>query len=86
MHDHLRRRFWVETGLALASGALCLLTIFWNDWIEIVFSIDPDHDSGSLEWQIVVGSLAMTIAMVALARQEWRRSAGIASAEADARG
>lgn len=73
MHDHLRRRFWVETVMALVSGILCLLTILQNNWIEIVFNVDPDQYSGSLEWLIVVVSLAVTVTLVVLARYEWRR-------------
>lgn len=76
MNDGLRRRFWVELGMALSSGVLVLLTIFWKNWIEIVFRVDPDTNSGSLEWLIVVGALALTLTLAVLARHEWRRSAG----------
>ncbi len=73
MHDRVRRRFWVETVMALISSALCLVTILLNNWIEIVFKVDPDHYSGSLEWLIVFISLAVTATSVTLARYEWRR-------------
>ncbi len=75
MNAGLRRRFWVELGLALASGVLVLLTLFWKDWIEFVFRVDPDANSGSLEWLIVFVALALTLTWAALARHEWRRSA-----------
>jgi hypothetical protein len=72
MHRQLRRRFWLETGMALISSAVLLLTIFWHDWIEIVFKFDPDQYSGSLEWLIVAILLAVTVALAAVARREWR--------------
>ncbi len=75
MNDRLRRRFWVESGVALSNGVLVLLTIFWKNWIEIVFRVDPDANSGSLEWLIVFVALALTLTLAALARHEWRRSA-----------
>ena len=80
MRDGLRRRFWIETGMALASGVVFLLTVLWKDWIEIVFRVDPDQYSGSTEWLIVFVSVAITVTMVALARSEWRRSDLTASA------
>jgi hypothetical protein len=69
----LRRRFWAEMAMALASGSLLILTLAWKDWIEIVFRVDPDHRSGALEWLIVVVALAATATFTALARYEWRR-------------
>ena len=75
MHGYLRRRFWVETATASVCAALCLLTILWNDWIEIVFQVDPDQHGGSLEWLIVAASSAGAVTLVALARNEWRRPA-----------
>jgi len=75
MNDGPRRRFWVELGLALSNGVLVLLTIVWKNWIEIVFRVDPDANSGLLEWLIVVVALALTMTLAALAHHEWRRSA-----------
>ena len=78
MSEQLRRRYWVETGMALVSSVVLLLTVLWKDWIEIVFRVDPDQSSGSLERLIVLVSLAITVTTVALARREWRRAASIA--------
>jgi hypothetical protein len=69
----LRRRFWAEIAMALASSSLLILTLAWKDWIEIVFRVDPDHRNGGLEWLIVVVALAATATFTALARYEWRR-------------
>jgi len=69
-----RRRFWVETALAVLSAFFVLLTALWKDWIEIVFRVDPDHHSSALEWVVVLTLVAATIAFSALARRECRRS------------
>jgi hypothetical protein len=71
MTDGVRRRFWIETGLALVSGLLALLTLLWKDWIELVFKVDPDASSGALEWLIMGVLLAITLTTATLARREW---------------
>jgi hypothetical protein len=73
----LRRRFWIEAALALLSAFFLLLTVLWQDWIEIVFGVDPDHYSGSLERTIVVVLIAMTVTTIALAGREWRRRVAV---------
>jgi hypothetical protein len=70
----LRRRFWAEAALATASAFSAVLTIMWRDWIETVFRIDPDQHSGALEVLVVLTFVAATIACIALARREWRRT------------
>ncbi len=73
MH-HLPRRFWLETSLGAASLILLVVTLFWRDWIEIVFRVDPDHGNGSFEW-LLVGVLAVAaITCSILARLEWQRA------------
>lgn len=73
VRERLRGRFWIETGLSLVSLVFMVLTVVWKDWIEIVFRVDPDHASGSLEWAIVAGAAVLTITFAAFARAEWRR-------------
>jgi hypothetical protein len=72
MRNALRRRFWLETGLAIATGILFVITLVRNDWIEVVFRVDPDNNNGSLEWLIVGILLVATITLFALASYEWR--------------
>jgi hypothetical protein len=69
-----RVRFWVESALSTAAAALCLMTMLWKDWIEIVFGVDPDHHSGSLEWVIALGTLLVAVGSGAAARHEWLRA------------
>jgi hypothetical protein len=74
MNRSPRTRFWVETGLATAAGIFTVLTALWKDWIEIVFGADPDHHSGSLEWLLAAGTLAVAICFCIAARHEWLRA------------
>ncbi len=74
MNRRFRRRFWLETGLAAVTGLLCVITPVWPDWIEAISGWDPDQHNGTVEWMIAAGFLVVTIVMLAVAAQEWRRS------------
>ncbi len=74
MKSKLSRRFLVEGAMAMASGLVLVLDVAWKDWLEIVFRIDPDHRSGSVEALVVVLCVAVTITFTVLARHEWRRT------------
>ena len=43
----------LEALVALAAGALGIITMFWHDWIEALTGWDPDQHNGSAEWLIV---------------------------------
>jgi hypothetical protein len=63
---------------AASFGVSCLLvcvTLVWPRWIELLFQIDPDHNSGGLEWLIVLAMSAWSFGSLMLARREWRRCA-----------
>jgi len=70
----LRGRFWFETGLAIVTGILFVITLVWHDWIEIIFNVDPDQGSGLLEWLVVGALLVVTIVLFVLARYERRKA------------
>jgi undecaprenyl pyrophosphate phosphatase UppP len=70
-------RVWLEITITLCAGILGILTIFWHDWIEALTGWDPDRHSGSLEWIIVVGLLAIAVAMGTVARRHWKLLAGV---------
>ena len=74
MRNALRRRFWLETGIAIITGVLFAITLIRNDWIEIVFRVDPDNNNGTFEWLIVGALLLVTITLFILASYEWRRA------------
>lgn len=68
-----RMLFAFQTVLACGAVAFAIITVVWRDWIEIVFSVDPDKHSGSLEWLIVAACLAIAMTCGAAARSQWRR-------------
>jgi len=74
MRKTLRWRFWLETSIAIVSSILFVVTLLQRDWIEIVFGVDPDSRSGTLEWLIIGTLLVVTITLFTLARYEWHRA------------
>ncbi len=74
MRNALRRRFWLEAGMATVTSILFVITLVQGDWIEIVFGVDPDNRNGTLEWLIVGVLLVVTITLFTLASYEWRRA------------
>jgi hypothetical protein len=68
----VRLRFWIEVICAVLGAALFVLTLFSREWIELAFGVDPDGGSGSLEFGIAVGLLAVAAVSAILARREWR--------------
>ena len=74
MRNALRWYFWLETGIAVITAILFVITLVWRDWIEVIFNIDPDSGSGSLEWLVVGALLVVTLALITLAGYEWRRA------------
>jgi hypothetical protein len=74
MRSGLRHRFWLESILGSVTGLAGTITLLWHDWIEVVSGMDPDRGNGSAEWLVVVVLLAVTVALAAGARHEWRRA------------
>jgi len=68
---HLRRRFWIEAALAGITGCLFVLTLLFQEWIEVVFGVEPDGGSGTIEWLASCGFLLVTIATIIVARVEY---------------
>jgi undecaprenyl pyrophosphate phosphatase UppP len=74
MPSGLRYRFWLESVFGSVAGVLAVVTIFWHDWIEAVFGVDPDKGNGSAEWLVVLILLVITVTLAVSARLEWRRA------------
>ena len=71
----VRRRFWVEIVAFAIAVTLAIMTLVWREWIEIIFGVDPDQGSGSLEVVITLVAAAVALLVALVARSEWRRAA-----------
>src|SRR5215469_11611559 len=69
----------IETTVAILTGALGIITIFWHDWIEILTGWDPDHHSGSVEAGLIVALLTVSVTCAVLARRTYRRIPALSS-------
>jgi hypothetical protein len=65
-------RFWMAAALAMVTMFLAIITILWQNWIEIVFRVDPDHGNGSFERWVVGVAAVLCLASLLLARREWK--------------
>ncbi len=74
MRNALRQRFWLETGMAIVTSIVFMITLVRNDWIEVAFGVEPDSNNGTLEWLIVGVLVFVSITLFALASYEWRRA------------
>jgi hypothetical protein len=84
LRANARARLWGEGALALVTGVMAIVTVFWRDWIEALTGYDPDHHSGSAEWLIIAG-LALVCVLASLAlRVEWRRARTTLASRAEA--
>jgi hypothetical protein len=68
-----KTRVALETALAVIFAAIFVATVFWPDWIELVFGADPDEGNGQFEWAIVAISGLLAVASIIVARIEWCR-------------
>jgi len=78
----LQRRLHLEMRLAYLSAAMGVLTVLWNDWIEVAFHIDPDNGSGALEWGLVAIFVAASVVLATVARRDRRRLLGLTATRA----
>jgi hypothetical protein len=65
--------FWIEASLAVLTGLLGVLTLFWRDWIEALTGWSPDRHSGSVEFGLVAILLITSVSCAAAARGTHRR-------------
>jgi len=78
----LRARFWIEVLAAVLCGLLAILTLIVEDWIEVLFGVDPDAHSGAAEWLVVALLGAGVVISALLAGHEWQRTSTLANEEA----
>jgi hypothetical protein len=72
MKHERTRLFRIELALAACGVLTSALTLIWSDWIELVFRTEPDRGSGTLEWAIAGGGLAIATAFSLVARSQRR--------------
>jgi hypothetical protein len=65
--------FRIEVSVAVLTGALGVLTLFWRDWIEALTGWSPDHHSGSAEFGLISVLLITSVSCAAGARWTHRR-------------
>lgn len=70
----MRKRFWVEVATSALSSVLFVVTLFWPDWIEFCFGVDPDGGDASTEWLLVAALAVFAMVSFGIAKTEWRRS------------
>ena len=67
-------RFWLELVCGLLGAVLFVVTLVTREWIELIFGVDPDNGSGTLELAIAFGLLSVSIVSGLLAVRELRRA------------
>ncbi len=78
---NLGGRFWVEAVGASLTGLLLIVTLISMEWIEIVFGVDPDNHSGSLEIGLILACAAATCVLSLMARYDWQRAVRLPAAQ-----
>ena len=63
-----KTRLALETALAVIFAVIFVATVFWPDWIELVFGENPDAGSGQFEWAIVAISGVLAVGSIIAAR------------------
>jgi hypothetical protein len=70
----IRTRFWLESAIASVAALLAVATLIVPDWIETVFSVDPDGGNGVVEWGITAAFAILAIVFALAARLEYRHT------------
>ena len=71
--------FRIEVALAVLTGVLGVLSLFWRDWIEALTGWSPDRHSGSVEFGLIAVLLITSVSCAAVARSTHRRLAALSS-------
>jgi hypothetical protein len=70
----VRARFWFELVCGLLGAVLFVVTLITREWIELIFGVDPDKGSGTLELAIAFALISVSIVSGLLAVHELRRA------------
>jgi hypothetical protein len=62
----------IEGVIAIALGALALLTAIWPEWIEELTGLEPDAGNGAVEWLVVAILAGLALVVALFARRDLR--------------
>ena len=71
--------FRIEVALAVLTGVLGVLSLFWRDWIEALTGWSPDRHNGSVEFGLIAVLLITSVSCAAVARSTHRRLVALSS-------
>jgi hypothetical protein len=71
--------FRIEVALAVLTGVLGVLSLFWRDWIEALTGWSPDRHSGSVEFGLIAVLLITSVSCAVVARRTYRRLVALSS-------
>ena len=71
--------FRIEVSLAVLTGLLGVLTLFWPDWIEALTGWSPDRHNGSVEFGLVAMLVITSVSCAAIARRTHRQLVALSS-------
>jgi hypothetical protein len=75
MKQRRRLRLIVENATCWLGAVTCIATLVNREWIEVAVRIDPDRQSGWLEWLMVALALVIAGTAGSLAHRERRHDA-----------
>lgn len=70
----------VEAALAGVAGLTAIVSVFWRNWLEVLFRWDPDRHNGTAEILIIVGLASFALLLGCAARWQtlrWSRPAAL---------
>ena len=79
MRSYRALLFRIEVALAVLTGVLGVLSLFWRDWIEALTGWSPDRHSGSVEFGLIAVLLITSVSCAAVARSTHRRLVALSS-------
>lgn len=71
--------FRIEVALAVLTGILGVLTLFWRDWIEALTGWSPDHHTGGVEFGLISVLLITSVSCAAVARRTYLQLVALSS-------
>jgi len=69
----------IEATLAVLTGVLGVLSLFWRDWMEALTGGSPDRHSGSAEFSLIAVLLITSVSCAVVARRAHRRLVALSS-------